>query len=217
MSITAFKLYKKLINELKFRYSELDYVEQEIADNMQVFEEYYREFCSKNNISIGDLESKNQKKVDDLFGQKPIPKDTTEPVRIEVSEETLKKRKVFQRIYRSIAKKIHPDKFSNMKKTVEIAEKEETFKKATYAYENDKWGMLLEIAEELDIHPSKYTKINEILRDEISDINKKINDKQKTYSWLMSQAETDRQRDKIIISFLKNLFNFDYKEQTIYI
>ena len=217
MSITAFKLYKKLINELKFKYSELEYVEQEIADNMQVFEEYYRDFCSKNNISIADLEAKNQKKVNDLIGPKPIPKDNAEPVKVQISEATLKKRKVFQKIYRSIAKKIHPDKFSNMEKTIDIIEKEETFKKATYAYENDKWGMLLEIAEELDIHPSKYTKINETLRDEISDINKKINDKQKTYSWLMSQAETDRQRDNIIISFLKNLFNYDYKDTTVYI
>ena len=71
---------------------------------------------------------------------------------------------------------------------------------------------LLEIAEKLNIHPSKYGKINEILRDEISDVNKTIESKKRTYSWLIFQAETEEQKDKVIISFLKTLFNYNYKK-----
>ena len=82
------------------------------------------------------------------------------------------------------------------------------FKKATYAYENDKWGMLLDIAEELDIHPTKYTKINQILRDEVSDVNKQIAAKQKTYSWMFSQAEEDGEKANVIYAFLKDVFDF---------
>jgi len=76
VSTTEFKLYKKLTNELKFRYSELEYVEQEIAENLLPFEEYYRSFCKELGVSISDLEEKNRKKVEKLFGNKPVPKDT---------------------------------------------------------------------------------------------------------------------------------------------
>ena len=99
MSISAFKLYKKLISELKFRYSELEYVEQEVTDHMQDFEKHYRKFCDKNNISIGDLEGKNRKKVDDLLGTNPVltKEQQTEIIETSVSDEVIKKRKVFQR------------------------------------------------------------------------------------------------------------------------
>jgi len=211
VSTTEFKLYKKLTNELKFRYSELEYVEQEIAENMQPFEEFYRSMCKEIGISISDLEEKNRKKVEKLFGNKPVPKNTEKDSdRIETTKDNTgaKKRKSFQSIYRQIAKKIHPDKFSNQQKTIDILEKEEMFKKATYAYENDKWGMLLDISEELDIHPTKYTKINEILRGEISDVNKEISNKQKTYSWMFSQAEGDPEKANVIYAFLKEVFDF---------
>jgi DNA-directed RNA polymerase sigma subunit (sigma70/sigma32) len=97
-----------------------------------------------------------------------------------------------------------------MEQTPDVIKKQEMFKQASEALDNEKWGQLLEIAEELDIHPQKYEKVNELLREEISDVNKKIAHMQKTYGWSMSQAETDDQKDKVIISFLKTLFNYTF-------
>ena len=86
------------------------------------------------------------------------------------------------------------------------------FKKATYAFENEKWGILMDIADTLDVHPQRYEKINELLRDEISDVNKTIVKKKQTYNWHMSQAKTKEEKDKVIISFLKHLFDYNYKK-----
>ena len=211
MAVSTFKLYKKLSNELKFKYSELDYVDQACVEGNIEFEEYYRNFCAKHDISISDLESKNPEKVKQ-FSDKPVvtEQQKKEDVKVELSQDQLRKKKIFQRIFRGIAKKIHPDKFSNMERTSDVIKKEEMFKQATEAFDNEKWGQLLEIAEELDIHPQKYEKVNELLREEISDINKKIVAKQKTFGWLMSQADDDEQKDKVIISFLKSLFNYTF-------
>jgi len=195
---------------LKYKYSELEYVEEECKEGNVLFEEHYRQFCSENNISISELESKNKEKVK-IFGPKTTPISANEAIEKSVSPEESKRKKVFQRIFHGIAKKIHPDKFSSVERTIDIIEKEETFKKATYAFENEKWGLLLEIADALDIHPQKYQKINSLLRDEISDVNKKINGKQKSFGWHMSQAETEDQKDKVVISFLKNLFDYVFK------
>jgi hypothetical protein len=211
MAVSTFKLYKKLSNELKFKYSELDYVDQACVEGNIDFEKYYREFCAKHNISITDLESKSPEKVKQ-FSDKPTvtEEQKKEDVKAELSPEQARKKKIFQRIFRGIAKKIHPDKFSNMEQTPDVIKKQEMFKQASEALDNEKWGQLLEIAEELDIHPQKYEKVNELLREEISDVNKKIAHMQKTYGWSMSQAETDDQKDKVIISFLKTLFNYTF-------
>ena len=213
MSISTFKLYKKLSNELKFRYSELDYVDQSCIKGNIEFEEYYRDFCTKHSISIPDLESKAPEKVKQFKNEKPVLSEEQQKEIVDVSldKEVSKARKVFQRIFRGIAKKIHPDKFSNSERTPDIIKKEEMFKQASEAFDNEKWGLLLEIAEELDIHPQKYEKINELLREEISDVNKKIVAKQRSFGWYMSEAETKDQKDKVVVSFLKTLFNYTFK------
>ena len=211
MSVSTFKLYKKLSNELRFKYSELDYVDQACVEGNIEFEKHYREFCAKHNISITELEAKQPEKVKQ-FTDKPVvtEQQKNEDVKAELSPEQARKKKIFQRIFRGIAKKIHPDKFSNVEQTPDVIKKQEMFKQASEAFDNEKWGQLLEIAEELDIHPQKYEKVNELLREEISDVNKKIAAMEKTFGWHMSQAETEEQKDKVIISFLKNLFNYTF-------
>ena len=212
MSVSTFKLYKKLSNELKFKYSELDYVEEACKEGNFEFERHYRSFCEKHNISISNLESKNKDKVKQ-FSNSPIISEQQKQEEISAgpTEEQTRQKKIFQRIFRGIAKKIHPDKFSNLEKTPEVLSKEEMFKKASEAFDNQKWGQLLEIAEELDIHPQKYEKINELLKEEISDLNKKIAEKQKSYGWFMSEAESEKRKDEVVISFLKQLFGYEFK------
>ena len=70
MSVSTFKLYKKLSNELRFKYSELDYVDQACVECNMEFEKHYREFCAKHNISISDLEAEHPEKVKQ-FSNKP--------------------------------------------------------------------------------------------------------------------------------------------------
>ncbi len=212
MSISTFKLYKKLSNELKFKYSELDYVDQACVEGNMEFETHYRDFCDKHNISIADLEAQQPEKVKQFSDKPTITKEQKkEDVKAELTDEQVRKKKIFQRIFRGIAKKIHPDKFSNMEQTPDVLNKQEMFKQASEALDNEKWGQLLEIAEELDIHPQKYEKVNELLREEISDVNKKIVAKQKSFGWHMAEAETEEEKDKVIISFLKTLFNYTFK------
>ena len=211
MAVSTFKLYKKLSNELKFKYSELDYVDQACVEGNIEFEEHYRNFCAKHNISISELETAQPEKVKQ-FSNKPTvtEQQKKEDVKVELSPQQARKKKIFQRIFRGIAKKIHPDKFSNIEQTPDVIKKQEMFKQASEAFDNEKWGQLLEIAEELDIHPQKYEKVNELLREEISDVNKKIVHLQKTYGWRMSQTESEKDKDNVIISFLKSLFNYTF-------
>jgi len=208
MSI-AVKRYKKLVKELLFAYSELEYIEEALNEAHLEFEAYYQEYCKKNDVPISELNKKNTKKLEKVYPKKEIITDEQGIVQYENSKPEKENYKVFQRMYRIIAKKLHPDKFSNQEHNLEVIEKIEAFKIATTAYNKKNWAQFLDICEKYDILPTRYEKINAIIREEISDIGKRVNNKKLAFSWRFYECEEDeRCKDKIIKSFLFQLFKY---------
>jgi len=209
----AVKRYKKLVKELLFAYSELEYVEEVLKDAHSDFELYYQNFCKIKNVPISDLNKNNSKKLEKIYPKKKHEADEEGIIKFENDEGAKKAGKVFQRMYRIMAKKLHPDKFSNLEKTPEITEKIESFKKATAAYDKKNWASFLDICEKYDILPTRYEKINSLIRDEISDITKEVNNKKLSFSWRLYECEDDNNcKDKIIKDFLFQLFKYRVEE-----
>tara|TARA_R110000824_G_scaffold88189_4_gene216906 strand:+ start:3686 stop:4336 length:651 start_codon:yes stop_codon:yes gene_type:complete len=207
--------YKKLVKELLFVYSEKEYMEEVLKEYHNEFEKYYREYCSENNINKQKLDEENSEKINKMLPPPESPEED-EDERTPMEAPPPPKRdaayKTFSRIYRLIAKKIHPDKFSNLKKTEEIEEKETMFKQASSAFSQQNWASLLEIAERLDIKPHSFDGLNRRLRDEISDIKKEISRIEDIYSWKFSQCEEDNDcKERLIKHFLNQLFNLGLK------
>jgi hypothetical protein len=112
-------------------------------------------------------------------------------------------------MYRIIAKKLHPDKFSENEQTPEVLEKIEAFKEATGAYNKKNWAKFLDICEKYDILPTRYEKINSLIRDEISEIDKQVNNKKLSFSWRLYECEEDNNcKERIIKDFLYQLFKY---------
>ena len=102
-------------------------------------------------------------------------------------------------MYRIMAKKLHPDKFSSYEKTPEVIEKIEAFKLGTAAYDKKNWAAFLDICEKYDILPTRYEKINSLRRNEISDIGKRVNNKKLSFSWRLYECEDDDDcKDEVI-------------------
>ena len=57
------KRYKKLIKELFYVYSELEYINEALPEAHSEFERYYQDYCKKNDIPIDELNKKNAKKI----------------------------------------------------------------------------------------------------------------------------------------------------------
>ena len=55
--------FKKLLNEYRSLKYEQEYIKEILRDSHQEFDQYYREFCRKNDIDIPSLERKNSDKV----------------------------------------------------------------------------------------------------------------------------------------------------------
>mgnify|MGYP003644370389 FL=1 len=205
------KRYRKLVKELIFVYSELEYVSEVLRDAHCEFELVYQKFCSDNAVPLPELNKEHEERINEVI---PQPKKT------EVDEEGLVKmdhqpkipekiHKIFTKMYRMVASKIHPDKFANREETPEIKEKIDVFKKATSSYNSRNWGRFLDICEKLDILPTRYDGINSTIRDEISDINKEIVQKKRAFSWKLHECEEEKAcQDRVIKDFLFQLFKY---------
>jgi hypothetical protein len=203
------KRYKKLVKELLFAYSELEFIDEVLSDAHGEFEMYYQDFCRKNDVPLEELNKKNSARLEKVFPKKEIETDEDGIIKIEHDEEEKRESKIFQRMYRIMAKKLHPDKFSNVEKTPEVLDKIEAFKTGTNAYDKKNWSVFLDICEKYDIIPTRYEKINSLIKQEIRDLGEKINNKKLSFSWRLFECEDNEGcKDKVIKDFLFQLFKY---------
>jgi hypothetical protein len=203
------KRYKKLVKELLFAYSELEYVDEVLKDAHADFELFYQDYCKRNNVPIEKMNKNNAARLEKIYPKKEIKTDEAGIIQYEDDKEEKQNHKLFQRMYRMVAKKLHPDKFSNQEQTDEVLEKIEAFKQATGAYNKRNWAKFLDICEKYDILPTRYEKVNSLIRDEISEISKQVNNKKLSFSWRLYECEEDVGcKEKIIKDFLYQLFKY---------
>lgn len=208
MSIVV-KRYKKLVKELLFAYSELEYVEEALGEAHSEFEIYYQDFCKKNNVPLEELNNKHASKLEKVYQKKEIKTDAAGIIQYSDEAPSKENHKLFQRMYRMIAKKLHPDKFSNQEQTPEIIAKIEAFKQATAAYNKNNIAKFLDICEKYDILPTRYEKINSLIREEISQIGREVNNKKLSFSWRLYECEEDEGcKNRVIKDFLFQLFKY---------
>ena len=205
------KRYRKLVKELIFVYTELEYVSEVLRDAHSNFEAKYQKYCVDNDVPLAELNKKHKKRIEDVI---PHPKkqevDEEGIVKLEAQQKLPRKiQKVFTKMYRMVTSKIHPDKFANREKTPEIKEKISMFKRSTESYNSRNWGKFLDICERLDIMPTRYDSINSTIMEEISDINKEIVNKKRAFSWRLYECEEDKGcEDRILKDFLFQLFRY---------
>ena len=203
------KRYKRLVKELLFAYSELEYVDEVLKEAHVEFEIYYQDFCKRKDVPINDLNKNNSEKLNKVYPKSAPKTDKDGIIKFEQDETEKNESKIFQRMYRIMAKKLHPDKFSSYEKTPEVIEKIEAFKLGTAAYDKKNWAAFLDICEKYDILPTRYEKINSLIRNEISDIGKRVNNKKLSFSWRLYECEDDDDcKDEVIKNFLFQLFGY---------
>ena len=64
------KRYKKLVKELLFAYSELEYVEEVLKEAHTDFEIFYQDYCKRNNVPIDKLNKNNAAKLEKVYPKK---------------------------------------------------------------------------------------------------------------------------------------------------
>jgi len=194
------KRFKKLFKEMQFHKSEYELVLEILKSAHWDFEDYYRNYCSEKEIDLDKLNEKHKQKVEEIIPsplkQKHGPDDVLELEKVDFIDNTSKKE--FKKIYRELAKFLHPD----------AGGEEKEFKEFSDSFHRADWVTFLEICMKHEASIKNHKEINVILKKEISKIKDKIEQEKSTYSWLLYQCETEACKNNVVKKFLKHLFDY---------
>jgi hypothetical protein len=194
--------YHKLLKEVTYLRSELEYQEEVLRTAHFDFERYYREWCANNDVDVDALNKEHEDRVDKIIPN-PEKQQYSDKGELIPTDQIEIKRKAnkFSKIYRQLARELHPDKEEG---------NEEKFSRISDAYNNGDWSVLLEAASDLDILPDNFKDIFPLMKEEIDNLKKKITNNEKTYSWLLYECEDDTNcKNRIVKQFLKHLFKLE--------
>jgi len=191
--------FKKLLNEYRSLQYEQEYVKEVLKDAHLDFDVYYRRFCEIYLVNIEKLEKKKSDKLKAAYehSEKPAMKGVEEKLRSKEYDH--------KKVFKQIARKLHPDKLSE--DDPRLQEFENDFKTAAAGINDGNWGDLFNIAEKHDIDIEDYDSVNQSIKDSIVLVRKKIQELKNQYSYMFYECEEDEHcKDNIIKSFLRQVF-----------
>ena len=181
--------------KVKYLYAKIDYQQEVFQQAKLDFEEYAKKFCEENGIEIEIPDMSSE--VTDV----DIRRSVIDCNAIDVKTQSTHIKKLF----RKIAIMTHPDKLTKLD-DYERERKTELFLKAREAAEAGKWFALVETANALGIEAPKPDEEQiDLLNSESENIDKKIENIEATYAWLMYTLNTDEQRKLLMTTYLKVL------------
>ena len=190
--------FKKLLNEYKSLEYEYKMVKEVLKEGHLEFEVFYRQWCALRDIDLDQMNKQNRNKVTEIFQQNETG--------IIPTERAKKKTQKHKEIYKALAKKIHPDKLdtadSNYWKDYM------DFKDTVKSIADENWGKLFEIADRHDIYLKDYDTICDDIEEDICRIKAEIEKEKSSYSWKLYECKDDECKDKLIKSFLLQLFGW---------
>lgn len=187
------KKFKRLRKELQFVQSELEYVHEVLSEWHLIFEEYHRDYCKRKEIDLDQLNKQSSKKIDQLIPN-PVKKESGV-----ILYEDKKDKDVFKKLYKKIARKLHPD----------LGGDEKEFQEATTAMQEKNFEKILDICDKHDILIEIDKEMLKLLEQQISDTKEQIKKEKSTYSWSLYSCADDKCKDNVVKKFLKHLFNYE--------
>ena len=200
--------FKKLLNEYKSHKFELEMVREILKDAHLEFEVFYRRWCAENDVDIAELNKQNQKKVQVIFEKQE------EGLAVIESREEKKKDK-HKKVYREIARKIHPDKLETS--DPRFWEYTNAFKDVNRAIEKENWGDLFEVVDRYNIWLTEYDEACEDIQNSIDETKSLIqHEKKVTHGLCMSVKKTRLVKKESLKIFFINFSGGKANNFTIY-
>ena len=193
--------FKKLLNEYRSLESEFEYNSEVLRESGEAFECTYLKWCDDNGVDFQALYDKKNKTV----AIPPPPQSKEKDVsRFEPQDKQTKHKDLFK----SVAKKMHPDKLNS-----EDPRQEEymtAFQRATSAMNESQWGELFDVIDKYQIEIPNYEEANESLEKDIKRMQEKLKGQKSTYTWFLQNCEGDPVcEDMVIQAYLKQVFGWD--------
>ena len=200
--------FKKLLSEFRTLEYEYFYNQEVLLDAHEHFESYYLKWCEDNGVNLQQLHEEKKSKV-----QVIMDKNKKEFIETHGRFETNKKKEKHKEVFRSVAKKIHPDKIGEQDPRFE--EYQSAFQRAVSATEAEQWGELFDVVDRYDIDIPDYDEANVAISEDIERMSSKIKSQKMTYSWHLQNCGDDEVcKARVVKSFLSYMFGWEEGKET---
>jgi len=194
--------FKKLLNEFRSLEAEFEYNNEVLREANDAFECTYLKWCEENGVNLNALQKEKTKKV---IIKNPVGADHPEDhSRVEVRD----KQKKHKDAFKSIAKKIHPDKIGEADPRHD--EFTSAFQRATKAMNEGQWGELFDVLDRYKVEIPNYEEANGSLEKDVERMSEKLQSQKSTYAWHLQNCEGNEGCiDMVVSAFLKQVFEWD--------
>ena len=219
--------WKRTLNELKFKHSELEFIEDISSSHAQEFQLYLEEFCQQKEIDLVDLNKnllaaqtikiEERKKGETLqlpeseieedgalVIHHPPPEPTSDD---EVSEKDGRELyEDFSKLFKKIALYLHPDRSQGLTDK-EKEERVELFKESQNALKEGRYYFLLELSDRFGVRtPKNYKQQNRWMRSKVQELDSKIQQEKITYNYKFAECDTEEERGRLMKNFIYQVF-----------
>ena len=218
--------WKRTLNELRFKHSELELVEDINESHAQEFQMYLEDFCRKKEVDLIDLnknllaaqslkiEERQEERLRipnteiDADGALVVYHDTPDPV---TDDEVLAKdgrelSDAFAKLFKQIALYLHPDRLQNLSDE-DKKERLELFKEAQKALKEERYYFLLDLSERFGVRtPKNYKQQTRWMKSKIHEIDSQITQEMTTYNYKYAECETEDEKERLMRNFIYQVF-----------
>lgn len=201
--------WRKIVNQLRYIYEELEIVEDMSASAAPEFQKYHVEYCVRNNIRLDELNRTNTDRIQELYNTRPSDVDATVASDAREGEEgSAPIEETFSKLFKKLALQLHPDRLISQNiEQEEVEEKSAMFTKARDALDEKRYFVLIDYAEQLGIPlPKNYKQQTHWMKEEIEIVRSKVAEATCSYNYMFAECDTDEARDRLIHRFLTQLF-----------
>lgn len=125
----------------------------------------------------------------------------------QMTQDELEIHEAFNKVFRKIALKLHPDKLDKSLSSAEREDKLNMFKEAKMALEERKYFIILDIAEKFNITtPRNYKQQIRWMKKETNKLNQELSKEKGTYNYIFSECDTADEKNDVIKRFMLQLF-----------
>lgn len=189
---------RKLLKELDYVKSDYEYKNEIVFEADNSFMRSLNDFLEKNPVLKEMFEKKSNRSIDDLI--RKVPAENIEAVVDECNEVTIVENKVDERlksIYRSIAKKTHPDKILD-------ARLNDLYITASSMYESNDIMGIYSICDQLGISYDLSSEDIDSLKSQIAQAKEGIVFMESTFSWKWHHAEDEGEKSRLLVEYIKS-------------
>ena len=220
--------WKRMVNEVRFLHNERDLVVEIIKEAGPQFHEHYLRLAAQNNLDVHELNKKHQQKLEELYREMSPKKSLTSeqdssdsgslamyegPQILEDNDYQILKddteiRDSFKKLFKQLALKLHPDKITGAVTIEQGMENLRLFQEAQSALSEQRYFVLLDLAERYNIsQPKNYKQQVRWMKKESERLATKIKKHKDSYNYIFSECNSDEEKDMLIKRFVAHLFD----------